>query len=55
MTDGGITYPAETMSKGRGIISPDSSGGGGAIDNAIVDESGNYIIDENGTVIVDET
>ena len=52
----GITYPAETMSKGRGIINPDSSGGGGgAIDNAIVDESGNYIIDENGTVIVDET
>jgi len=50
----GITYPAETMSKGRGIITP-GSGGGVEIDNAIVDENGNYIIDENGTVIVDET
>lgn len=50
----GITYPAETMSKGRGIVTP-GSGGGEIIDNAIIDESSNYIIDENGTVIVDET
>tara|TARA_R110000868_G_scaffold32763_1_gene119490 strand:+ start:1966 stop:2124 length:159 start_codon:yes stop_codon:yes gene_type:complete len=51
----GITYPAETMSKGRGIINPDSSGGGGGITDAIIDEASNYTIDENGTVIIDET
>lgn len=49
----GITYPAETMSKGRGIVNPGD--GAAVIDNAIVDENGDYIIDENGTVIVDET
>jgi len=51
----GITYPAENMSKGRGMVNPEYNAPSGDIDNAILDENGNYIIDENGTVIVDET